>query len=78
MGCCGKNEFQVHCESMTWKNFKEETLEKASKRKNPGFLKYVGGVSDRAWEHVFNENYFTPKKCEEKLWSFFQSDILGK
>lgn len=75
MSCHGKTNFQANDESMTWQEFKAETLELGQARGDEDFITYLNGVTENAWAHVLSENFLTPKNAEAKLWSYYVADV---
>lgn len=76
MSCRGKTVYNANGDLKDWKIFRQKTLELAQAKKDPAFTEYVDGVSDKAWAHILEENFFTPQKAIERLWSFYRTDIL--
>ncbi|BDF79008.1 DUF255 domain-containing protein [Pyramidobacter piscolens] len=76
MSCCGKTGYNANGELKDWKVFRQKTLALVLAKNDPGFTEYVDGVSDKAWEHILEENFFTPEKAMERLWGFYRTDIL--
>ncbi|MGI6076460.1 MAG: DUF255 domain-containing protein [Pyramidobacter sp.] len=76
MSCCGKTNFNANGDLKDWKIFRQKTLELAETKSDADFKKYVEGVSDKAWAHILEENFFTPEKAMERLWGFYTTDIL--
>ena len=77
MSCHGKTNYAANADLKDWRVFRERTIELARARNDAGFDRYVSGVSDRAWEHILEENYFTPENAAERLWNFYRSDIVA-
>lgn len=76
MSCCGKTDYNANGDLNDWKIFRRRTLELAETKQDADFKKYVEGVSDKAWAHILEENFFTPQKAMERLWGFYSTDIL--
>ena len=76
MSCCGKTGYNANGELKDWQVFRQKTLALVLAKNDPGFTEYVDGVSDKAWEHILEENFFTPEKAMERLWGFYRTDIL--
>lgn len=76
MSCCGKTGYNANGKLKDWKVFRQKTLALVLAKNDPGFTEYVDGVSDKAWAHILEENFFTPEKAMERLWSFYRTDIL--
>ena len=76
MSCCGKTGYNANDDLKDWKIFRTETLKLAQTKNDPDFTEYVDGVSDKAWAHILEENFFTPEKAMERLWGFYRTDIL--
>ncbi len=77
MSCHGKTNYAANGDLKDWRVFRERTLELARSKGDEGFVKYVSGVSDRAWEHILEENFFTPENAVSRLWGFYQSDVVN-
>lgn len=58
----------------TWEAFRARVLDRASLRKDPPFLRYVEGVSERMWRHVHGEENLSPETAEARLFGFYQED----
>lgn len=76
MSCYGKTDYNANGDLKDWKIFRRRTLELAETKQDADFKKYVEGVSDKAWAHILEENFFTPQKAMERLWGFYNTDIL--
>ena len=77
MSCHGKTNYTANGDLKDWRIFRERTIELARAKGNEDFVKYVSGVSDRAWEHILEENFFTPENAVSRLWNFYQSDVVA-
>ena len=75
MSCHGETNYHAN-DGLDWREFRRRTLERARSRGDNAFLEYVDGVSDRAWAHILEENFYTPEAAEERLWSFYNTDIV--
>ncbi len=75
MSCHGKTNYSANGALKDWRVFKTRALELALAKCDSAFERYVAGVSDRAWEHILEENFFTPENAVERLWEFYQSDV---
>ena len=76
MSCYGETGYNANDDLKDWKVLRQETLELARSKNDPAFLDYVDGVSDKAWAHILEENFFTPEKAMERLWGFYRTGIL--
>lgn len=77
MSCYGETSFRANGDLQDWRVFRERAQELAALKGNCGFSAYVAAVSDRAWEHILEENYFTPEGAVERLWGFYQTDVVA-
>jgi hypothetical protein len=77
MSCHGKTNYAANGELKDWRVFRERTIELARAKGDEGFDRYVAGVSDKAWEHILEENFFTPENAVSRLWNFYQSDVVA-
>ncbi len=76
MSCHGSTNYNANGDLKDWKVFRARTLELAETKGDPAFCEYVAGVSDRAWAHILEENFFTPQNAAERLWGFYSTDVL--
>ena len=77
MSCHGKTNYTANGDLKDWHVFRERTIELARAKGDETFVTYVSGVSDRAWEHILEENFFTPENAVSRLWNFYQSDVVA-
>ena len=77
MSCHGKTNYTANGDLKDWRIFRERTIELARAKGDEDFVQYVSGVSDRAWEHILEENFFTPENAVSRLWNFYQSDVVA-
>lgn len=75
MSCHGKTDFHANDESLTWQEFKTQTLAIGATRDDRGFMTYLQEVTDNAWAHVVSENFLTPQNAEAKLWGYYCTDV---
>lgn len=59
---------------MDWEFFKREAITLAKNRHDEEFTQYISSLTDRAWQHVFQEKSLSPDQAEQKMWSFYQED----
>ena len=76
MSCHGETHYTANGDLKDWKVFRSRTIDLARAKDDPDFLVYVEGVSDKAWAHILEENFFTPQQAAERLWGFYTTDIL--
>ncbi len=76
MSCHGTTNYNANGDLKDWKLFRARTLELAAAKNDSSFVEYVEGVSDRAWEHILEENFFTPQNAADRLWTFYTTDVL--
>ncbi len=77
MSCHGATSRFANGALKDWRVFRERALELARAKGDAAFERYVAGVTDRAWEHILEENFFTPENAVERLWGFYQSDVVA-
>ena len=77
MSCHGKTNYTANGDLKDWRVFRTRTLELARAKGDAEFEKYASGISDCAWEHILEENFFTPENAVERLWGFYQSDVVA-
>ena len=65
---------KANWDTANWEAFREKTLELSKARDNDKYFKYASSLTERAWQHILSENYFTPEAADKRLWGFFQSD----
>ena len=58
-----------------WKAFRKKALDLAAKRGNLDYYRYASSMTDRAWEHIFQEQVYSPHTAEERLWGFYCQDL---
>ena len=75
MSCHGKTNYTANGDLKDWRVFRTRTLELARAKSDAEFEKYVSGVSDRAWEHILEENFFTPENAETVPYSCWMGMI---
>lgn len=76
MSCHGSTNYNANGDLKDWKVFRAKTLELAEAKSDASFCEYVEGISDRAWAHILEENFFTPQNAAERLWGFYSTDVL--
>jgi hypothetical protein len=76
MSCCGKTDYNANGDLKDWKIFRDRTLALAEQKNDRDFVRYVGGVTDAAWAHILEANFFTPEKAMERLWQFYNTDVV--
>lgn len=76
MSCHGKTNFHANGGLTDWRVFRERALELAAQKNDSGFSSYVAAVSDKAWAHILEENFFTPEGAVARLWEFYRTDVI--
>jgi hypothetical protein len=76
MSCHEATNYSANGGLKDWKIFRDQVLEQAQSKGDLDFLTYVQGVSDKAWAHILEENFFTPQQAMERFWGFYNSDVV--
>lgn len=77
MSCHGATNYSANGDLKDWRVFRDQVLELARSKNDADFLAYVQGVSDKAWAHILEENFFTASQAMERFWGFYNSDVLA-